>query len=65
MGRLGEMREYGTLELILHWGKMQPSGQTQRVKSLVTNKTYDMSLNGFLYYVQNEEIEGKWILLKV
>lgn len=57
-------KEYSTLDLVLYWGKLQPSGQTKKVESLVTGKRYDMSLEGFLYYVTEEEAKGNWIIIE-
>lgn len=54
---------FTTLELILYWGKLTPSDTILRVRSLVTNHTYNMSLTGFLYYVKENEIPGEWIIL--
>jgi len=51
-----------TLELIIYWGKLQPSNQKRIVKSKITNRRYNMSLTGFLYYVKKEEIYGEWTM---
>lgn len=56
------MKKFNTLDLILYWGKLQPSNQKKLVQSVVTNISYHMTLNGFLYSIKDEEVHGEWVL---